>query len=84
MFDWTSAEHLYLVCGKTGLRKGIDGLATVILEQFDLNPYEDGLFLFCGNRKDRFKALYWECDGFLLLYKRFENGRLNVPSIKTK
>jgi transposase len=36
----------------------------------------DALFLFCGGSLDRFKALYWEGDGFLLLYKRFENGKL--------
>ncbi|HGL8193658.1 TPA: IS66 family insertion sequence element accessory protein TnpB, partial [Streptococcus pneumoniae] len=27
-------------------------------------------------RKDRFKALYWDGQGFWLLYKRFENGKL--------
>ncbi|MGT2829351.1 IS66 family insertion sequence element accessory protein TnpB [Streptococcus hillyeri] len=38
------------------------------------------VFLFCGGRKDRFKALYWDGQGFWLLYKRFENGKLTWPN----
>ena len=44
-----------------------------------MNVYDDALFLFCGGKKDRFKALYWEGDGFILLYKRLENGKLKWP-----
>ncbi|MDF7639620.1 IS66 family insertion sequence element accessory protein TnpB [Lactobacillus sp. ESL0791] len=47
--------------------KGIDGLITVVQNQFKLDPYCSSLFLFCGTRKDRFKGLLWENDGFLLL-----------------
>lgn len=42
--------------------------------------YEKHLFLFCGRRKDRIKALYWQDDGFLLLYKRLENGSFQWPN----
>ena len=37
------------------------------------------LFLFCGSRNDRFKGLLWDGEGFILLYKRFENGHLSWP-----
>jgi transposase len=79
MFDALKVAKIYIVCGRTDLRKGIDGLAQTVQEQFNLNPFDDCLFLFCGTRRDRFKALYWEGDGFLLLYKRFENGKLRWP-----
>jgi transposase len=65
--DITGFTKIYIACGRTDLRKGIDGLATLVKEQFRLDPFQkDVLFLFCGTRKDRFKALVWEGDGFLL------------------
>lgn len=59
LINWQAPEHVYLVCGKTDLRKGIDGLAMVVAENFGLDLYNNSLFLFCGSRNDRFKALYW-------------------------
>lgn len=62
------------------MRRQIDGLASTIIQEYDMDVYENALFLFCGGKKDRFKALYWEGDGFILIYKRLENGRLKWPS----
>lgn len=73
-------KNIYIACGKTDLRKGIDGLAEMIELKFNLNPFSPStLFLFCGNRKDRIKGLLWEGDGFLLLYKRLESGKFEWP-----
>ena len=70
----------YIVVGYTDLRLGIDSLATIVKEKYKLNPFERGiLFLFCGRKTDRIKALLWEGDGFLLLYKRFERGHMQWP-----
>ena len=79
MIRLSDLSQVYIVCGKTDLRKGIDGLATLVKEQFELDPFSGKVFLFCGGSKDRFKALYWDGQGFWLLYKRFENGKLNWP-----
>lgn len=51
----------------------------MVQQRFQLDPFSDSLFLFCGRRTDRIKALYWEGDGFVLLYKRLENGRFQWP-----
>lgn len=76
----TGFSEIYIACGRSDLRKGIDGLATLVKEKFNLSPFQKNvLFLFCGTRQDRFKGLLWEGDGFVLLYKRIEAGRLRWP-----
>jgi len=70
---------IYIACGYTDLRKQIDGLAAMVKESFQLDPFQNAFFLFCGRKRDRLKALYWEGDGFLLLYKRLEGGTYQWP-----
>ena len=72
-------DHIYIAAGYTDLRRGIDGLKAIVENTFRLDPYQNSLFLFCGKRSDRIKALLWEGDGFLLLYKRIETGRIQWP-----
>lgn len=79
LVDPKSLDHIYLAVGYTDLRRGIDGLVSIVQNTFHLDPYQDSLFLFCGRRADRVKALLWEGDGFLLLYKRLETGRFQWP-----
>lgn len=55
------------------MHKAIDGLAAIVQQNFKLNVFSGSLFLFCGKRCDRIKALLWEEYGFILLYKRLEN-----------
>ena len=76
--DFSGADKVYIACGYTDLRKGIDGLARMV-QQFELDPFTNTLFLFCGRRRDRVKGLYWEGDGFILLYKRLEQGVYQWP-----
>ncbi|WIK67607.1 IS66 family insertion sequence element accessory protein TnpB [Globicatella sanguinis] len=72
--------QVYLISGKTDMRQGIDSLASLVREKHQLDPFSQKLFLFCGTKKDRFKILYWDGQGFWLFYKLFENGRLTWPS----
>ena len=77
--DFTGADQVYVACGYTDLRKGIDGLATLVQQSFRLDPFTNTLFLFCGRSRDRIKGLYWEGDGFVLVYKRLEQGVYQWP-----
>ncbi len=77
--DFRCGCPVYVACGYTDLRRGIDGLAGMVQTRFHLDPFQKALFLFCGRRKDRIKGLYWEGDGFVLLYKRLENGSFQWP-----
>ena len=81
--DASGFRRIYLATGYTDLRRGMEGLASIIKFNFQLDPYQkDILFLFCGRRTDRIKGLVWEGDGFLLLYKRLELGTFNWPRTK--
>ncbi|MCI6195355.1 MAG: IS66 family insertion sequence element accessory protein TnpB [Faecalibacterium sp.] len=71
-------EHIYIACGYTDLRRGIDGLAQIIQNQFSLDPCSNSLFLFCGRRRDRIKALLWEGDGFVLLVEKYRNKEIAI------
>ena len=73
------ADNVYIACGYTDMRCAIDGLAAIVKQVFKLDPCARNLYLFCGKRSDRMKALYFEGDGFLLLYKRLERGRFQWP-----
>ena len=79
----TGFRKIYIAAGYTDLRRGIDGLASIVKFNFQPDPYEkDILFLFCGRRSNRIKGLVWEGDGFLLLYKRLELGGFSWPRTK--
>lgn len=81
--DATGFSKIYIAAGYTDLRRGIDGLASIIKFQFKLNPFQKNiLFLFCGKRSDRIKGLVWEGDGFLLLYKKLNIGGFSWPRTK--
>ncbi|MCQ5146264.1 IS66 family insertion sequence element accessory protein TnpB [Enterocloster bolteae] len=83
--DGKAFKKIYLATGYTDLRRGIEGLAGIIRFQFELDPYDrNTLFLFCGRRCDRIKALLWEGDDFLLMYKRLDNGAFNWPRSKAE
>lgn len=59
MIGLTKVRNYYIACGYTDLRLGIDGLAAVVTQQYGSHLDEESLFLFCGRRTDRIKALYW-------------------------
>ena len=61
------------------MRRSIDGLCAIVRDRFHMEPRQRALYLFCGRRCDRLKALLWEGDGFLLLYKRLESGSFQWP-----
>ena len=80
LYEAHGISRFIVICGYTDLRKGIGGLAQLIEGTYHLDPFEEKvLFLFCGKRGDRIKALLWEGSGFLLLYKRWEKGSLTWP-----
>ncbi|MCL1810247.1 MAG: IS66 family insertion sequence element accessory protein TnpB [Clostridiales bacterium] len=75
--------QVHLAVGATDLRKGIEGLALIVAENFKLDPFSRGLFVFCNSSKDKVKILKWDDTGFWLYYKRLEKSRFRWPEGKS-
>ena len=84
--DISSAMNIYVITGYTDMRKSIDGLCAVIMQQLNTEPDGRSIYLFCGKRCDRIKVLLKEPDGFVLLYKRLDvvQGRYRWPRNKSE
>jgi len=63
------------------LRRGHDGLVTLVRSLWRADPYSGTLFVFFGRRMDRVKVLFFSSGGFVVYYKRLEQGRFCMPRI---
>lgn len=77
--ELSGVAKIYLVTGYTDMRKSIDGLMSIVRDTYEMDPFSNSLYLFCGRRCDRLKALHYDKDGFCLYYKRLQNGRYQWP-----
>jgi len=82
MLNEIDVERVYLACGSTDLRKSIDGLAVLVKEEFELDPFAPCLFVFCNRHRDKLKILQWQHNGFWLHYRRLERGKFQWPAEK--
>lgn len=80
MLSEANIDRVYLACGATDLRKSIDGLAALVKEEFELDPFSPCLFVFCNRQRDKLKILQWEHNGFWLHYRRLERGKFQWPA----
>lgn len=80
MLNEVIVDRVYLARGVTDMRKSIDGLAVLVQEAFDLDPFSPNLFAFCNRKRDKMKILYWDKNGFWLYYRRLEKGQFQWPS----
>lgn len=73
-------RKVVILTGRVDMRRGMDSLIALIRLKYSLDPLEKGtLFLFCGRKRDRLKALWFEGDGFVLACKRLSCGRYRWP-----
>ncbi len=61
------------------MRLSIDGLMAIIRDTYQMDPYANALYLFCGRKSDRLKALHHGKTGFVLLYMRLDSGKFQWP-----
>jgi transposase len=80
MLNLPPSVRIWLATKPTDLRKSFDGLAELVRQQIQLDPFSGHLFVFRNKRADRVKLLYWDDDGYAIWYKRLEVGTFRFPT----
>jgi transposase len=78
--SWPTSVRIWLALRPTDLRKSFDSLAEVVRQHLQGDPLSGQFFVFRNKRGDRVKLLYWDEDGFVILYKRLEAGTFRFPA----
>ena len=79
MVSLPTSVPIWLATQATDLRKSFDSLAELVRRQLERDPLSGQLFVFRNKRADRVKLLYWDEDGFVIVYKRLEAGTFRFP-----
>jgi transposase len=73
------SARIFLCTTPQDLRRSFDGLSGLITQQLGQDPRSGALFVFLNRRANRVKALWWERNGFCLLYKRLHQALFRPP-----
>ena len=76
----TLPNKIYISSANVDMRKSIDGLVSLVEATFTVSSTDDALFVFHNKYCDKIKMLYWNTEGFCLLYKRIEKGKFRFPT----
>lgn len=80
MLSLPPSVRVFLASEPIDMRRGHDGLFAVV-KSWGMDPFSGDLYCFVGRRRDRAKVLVWHRGGFVLLYKRLEQGRFRIPRV---
>jgi transposase len=83
MITPSAGVRVWLACGHTDMRKGMDGLAVLVQQVLKDDPFSGALFIFRGRRGGLIKLLWFDGQGMCLFSKRLEHGHFVWPATGT-
>jgi len=75
-----SSVRIFVCREPQDLRRSFDGLALAAREVLGEDPQSGALFCFLNKRANRIKCLWWDRNGYCLLYKRLHRAVFRIPS----
>ena len=84
MFALTDSHRFLLYSAPTDMRKSFDALSGIVENRLNrkVETSEVFVFVFVNRRRDKIKLLHWVGSGFVLYYKRLEQGTFEIPHYK--
>ena len=77
-----ASVRVFVATKPVDFRKGMDGLAAIVENELNLEPFSGVIYVFRAKRADRVKLLFWDGTGICLLTKRLEGGKFHWPRIE--
>ncbi len=78
-----SSVRIFVCQQPQDMRRSFDGLSQAAREHVDEDPQSGALFVFVNKRRNRIKVLWFDENGYCLLYKRLHHARFVVPESPT-
>lgn len=75
-----SSVRIFVCTQPQDMRRSFDGLALAAQQQLGEDPRGGALFCFVNKRANRLKVLWWDRNGYCLLYKRLHRAFFELPS----
>ena len=79
MFTLSDSHKFYYYLGDTDMRKSFNGLSGLVIDHMEMIQRDHCVYIFVNRRRDKVKILQWKTNGFLLYYKRLEEGTFKFP-----
>jgi transposase len=73
--------RILLCTAPQDFRKSFDGLALITRQMLGEDPQSGTLFAFVNRGLTRLKILWWDRNGYCLLYKRLHGARISAPKL---
>lgn len=83
MFNLSETNKYNLFTQGVDMRKGVESLCGIVRTN-NMNPVNGEVYVFSNKSRSLLKILHWERGGFVVYYKRFEQGRLSNSIFKQK
>ena len=81
MIGPTGAVRVMVATKPVDFRKGAEGLAALVREAMQADPFDGAIYVFRAKRADRIKLVYWDGTGVCLFAKRLEDREFRWPKM---
>jgi transposase len=78
----TGAVRVMVATTPVDFRKGAEGLAALVREEINADPFSGAVYVFRAKRADRVKLIFWDGTGVCLFAKRLEDGAFRWPNLQ--
>jgi transposase len=83
MISFSSTQRYYLYRQAVDMRKSFDALSALVSVQPEMKLFSGDVFIFINRYRNRMKLLVWDRSGFVIYYKRLEEGTFEIPVVES-